>query len=96
MTFNLASAWEAVSDVLGDEDAVICGDQRRSWTEFETRAARVAGALRAAGIAVSLFLDPDLEQIGRLADFTFPDTDTKVAAVVERAASSPSLFSKCQ
>ncbi len=50
MTFDLASAWETIADHRGDALAVQCGDISRSWTEFEARAARLAGALARAGI----------------------------------------------
>ena len=50
MSINLASAWEAIADHRGDALAVHCGGVSRTWTEFETRAARLAGALDAAGV----------------------------------------------
>ena len=48
MDLNLATAWEAISDEIPDSDALICGDGRRSWREYEDHAARVATALTAA------------------------------------------------
>ncbi len=53
VTFNLASAWEAVSDAIPDEDALICGDARVSWGELDDRAARIAAALGAAGLGIA-------------------------------------------
>lgn len=50
MSFNLASAWESIADHRGGALAVHCGDVSRSWTEFEARAARLAGALGAVGV----------------------------------------------
>ncbi|MCY3636119.1 MAG: AMP-binding protein [bacterium] len=50
MSFNLASAWEAISDELGDADALICGEDVRSWHDYERRASSVAGGLLAAGL----------------------------------------------
>ena len=47
---NLASAWEAIADHRGDGLALHCGGVSRTWAEFESRAARLAGALDAAGI----------------------------------------------
>lgn len=47
---NLATAWEAVADHVGDRLALRHGAVTRSWTEFDTRAARVAGALAGVGI----------------------------------------------
>lgn len=53
VTFNLASGWEAIADELGDGPALICDDTVRSWAEFDDRAARIAGALRSAGVGAS-------------------------------------------
>lgn len=50
---NLATAWEAVADAVGDEQALICGDTIRTWREFDVRAARIAAALSAAGITAA-------------------------------------------
>lgn len=50
MTFNLASAWEAISDTIPDADALLCGDARLSWSNIEDRASRVAGVLAAVGL----------------------------------------------
>lgn len=47
---NLASGWEAVADTVGDRLALLNGDTARSWTEFENRASRLAGALADVGI----------------------------------------------
>ncbi len=45
-----ATLWEAVADAVPDAAALVQGDVRRSWAAFDDRAARLAGALRAAGI----------------------------------------------
>jgi fatty-acyl-CoA synthase len=50
MQLNFATAWEVISDEIPESDALICGDVRRSWQEYERRAARLASALTAAGI----------------------------------------------
>ena len=50
MTMNMGDMWEAVADALGDEVAQIHGERRQTFREFEQRAARLAGALREAGI----------------------------------------------
>ncbi len=47
---NLASAWEAIADHRGDNQALWCGGVGRSWSEFEQRSARLAGALNEVGI----------------------------------------------
>ena len=53
MELNLATAWEAISDEIPDADALICGDTRRSWREFDDRAARLASALAASGLPLA-------------------------------------------
>ena len=45
MELNLATAWEAISDEIPESDALLCGDTRRSWREYEDRAARLASAV---------------------------------------------------
>jgi fatty-acyl-CoA synthase len=48
--WNLASVFESVSDAVGDRDALVQGDTRRSWRSFDERAARFAAALGALGV----------------------------------------------
>lgn len=50
MEMHFASVWESIADVIGDETAVVNGSVRRSWSEFDDRAARVAAAYAAAGL----------------------------------------------
>ena len=50
METHFATLWEAVADANGDQDAVVCGDDRRSWSQYEQRAARLAGAFADAGL----------------------------------------------
>lgn len=50
MKTHFATLWEAIADVNGDRDAVVCGDDRRSWSQYERRAAQLASALTAAGL----------------------------------------------
>ncbi|MFP8874142.1 MAG: AMP-binding protein, partial [Myxococcota bacterium] len=47
---HYATLWEAISDVIGDRDAIVNGDVRRTWTEYDERASRLAGAFAAAGL----------------------------------------------
>ena len=47
---NLASAWEAVADHAGERLALQHGGTSRTWKEFETRSAALAGGLSAAGV----------------------------------------------
>lgn len=53
MELNLATAWEAISDEIPDSDALICGDDRRSWQQYDDHAARVANALLAADLPLA-------------------------------------------
>jgi len=48
--WNFASVWESVSDALPDRVALVQGDRRRTWQEFDDRAARLAAALRSLGL----------------------------------------------
>ena len=49
---NLASAWEAIADVVGDHPAVSAAGRRFSWTEFDNRASRLAGTLVDHGLGL--------------------------------------------
>lgn len=48
--WNFADIWEAVADQLPDAQALVHGDVRRSWKEFDERADGVAGQLLDAGL----------------------------------------------
>ena len=50
MEVHPATLWEALSDALGDRAAVVQGDRRISWREFEDRSARLAAVLQAGGV----------------------------------------------
>src|SRR5262245_12243158 len=50
MRTQFGSIWEAVADVVPDQTAVVQGERRLSWREYEQRAARVAQAILDAGI----------------------------------------------
>ena len=52
MELNFATAWEAISDEIPDSDALLCGETRRSWRDYEQRAARLAGALASADLPI--------------------------------------------
>ena len=51
MDFHFANAWEMIADTVPEAPALRCEGVVRSWREFEDRAARLAGALEARGIA---------------------------------------------
>src|SRR6478609_4704102 len=50
MTDHFATIWEAVADAYGDQTALIHGTSTRTWSEFDDRAARLAGAFLDAGV----------------------------------------------
>ena len=51
MEWNLANVFESVCDALPERTIVIQGENRRTWREFDERAARLAAAFTAAGLA---------------------------------------------
>jgi 3-oxocholest-4-en-26-oate---CoA ligase len=57
---HFATIWEAIADEIGELPALSQGARTLSWTDFEQRSARVAGALVQAGIpagaTVALYL----------------------------------------
>ncbi|MEI7547012.1 MAG: AMP-binding protein [Actinomycetota bacterium] len=50
MEHHFASVWESIADVLGDDTAVVHGDRRFNWSQYDDRAARMAAAYAAAGL----------------------------------------------
>lgn len=51
MIWHFAAMYEAIAARVPDRLALIEGSTRRTWRDYEDRAARLAGALAAAGIA---------------------------------------------
>ncbi len=50
MEMHYATVWESIADELGDLTALVHGEVRRSWTEYDERSSRVASAFVAAGL----------------------------------------------
>ena len=50
MEKHYASIWESIADVVGDQVALVHGQNRRTWTEYDDRSARLAQALLEAGL----------------------------------------------
>lgn len=48
--WHFATAFETVTDAIGDRTALICGDGVRTWSEFDDRAARLAAVLSDHGL----------------------------------------------
>ena len=47
---HFADLFEAIADTIGDREALVCGNNRRTWHEFDDRAARLASAFQASGL----------------------------------------------
>jgi acyl-CoA synthetase (AMP-forming)/AMP-acid ligase II len=60
MDLQFANAWETVADVVPEHTAIVQGERRFSYREFDDLSSRFASALRAAGVsegsAVGLYL----------------------------------------
>lgn len=50
METHYATIWEATADAIPDATALVQGDVRRTWAQFEERSARLAAAFADAGI----------------------------------------------
>jgi len=49
-TLNLATAWEAISDEIGDQPALSCAGVHTSWAKFDDNASRLAMTLSQQGL----------------------------------------------
>ncbi len=52
MRTQFGPLWEAIADAVPDQAAVVQGDRRLAWRDYEQRAARLAQALLDAGLGV--------------------------------------------
>ena len=50
MELHYATLWESIADAVGDREAVVTGPLRRTWSEYEDRASRLAAAFAGAGL----------------------------------------------
>ncbi len=50
MEMHFATLWESIADAIPDQTALVCGDRRVSWRDWEQRSARVAAVFGAAGL----------------------------------------------
>ena len=50
MEMHFATVWESIADEIGDSTAVAHGATRRTWTQYDDRAARMAAAYVDAGL----------------------------------------------
>jgi acyl-CoA synthetase (AMP-forming)/AMP-acid ligase II len=52
MEMHFATVWEAIADTVPDVTAVAHGETRRTWREYDERAARLAAAFTAAELGL--------------------------------------------
>ena len=50
MNLDFASVWEMISDIVPDNDALICGDEVVTWKAYDEKSSKIATALSAAGL----------------------------------------------
>ncbi|HYV60894.1 MAG TPA: AMP-binding protein, partial [Acidimicrobiia bacterium] len=50
MNWNFGTVFESVADAIPDRTALVQGERRRTWREFDERASRLAAALRDLGL----------------------------------------------
>lgn len=50
---NWATLWEALADAQPDHVAVVVGERQVRWRDLDHRAAKLAGALTAAGVGAN-------------------------------------------
>ncbi|MGQ0802618.1 MAG: AMP-binding protein [Actinomycetota bacterium] len=48
--WNFAAVWHGIAGVAPERDAIVCGERRRTFGEFDERAARLASHLHEAGL----------------------------------------------
>lgn len=53
MNLDFASVWEMVSDLVPENDALICGEDIVSWKEYDDSASKIASALSEAGLGAN-------------------------------------------
>ena len=67
MQVHFANVWQAIADEVGDRTALIHGDERVSWREYDEQAARLAQAFLELGLQpdskVALYLYNGIEYV---------------------------------
>ena len=53
MNLDFASVWEMISDIIPDNDALICGEDVVSWKEYDLTSSKIATALSEAGLSAN-------------------------------------------
>lgn len=66
-SFNFADIWEMAADAVPEREALVVGDQRRTYAQLEDRANRLANHLAARGVGsgehVALYLENSPEYV---------------------------------
>ena len=42
MNLDFASVWEMISDIVPENNALICGDEIVSWKDYDDRSSKIA------------------------------------------------------
>ena len=67
MEIHFANVWQAIADEVGDRTALIHGDERVSWRQYDDRAARLASLFVELGLGpdskVALYLNNGIEYV---------------------------------
>ena len=50
MNLDFASVWEMISDIVPNNNALICGDEIVTWKEYDDKSSRIASALSNVGL----------------------------------------------
>ncbi len=50
MEAHYATIWESIADVVPESPALVQGDVRRTWGDYDANASRLAGTMRAVGV----------------------------------------------
>tara|TARA_B100001142_G_scaffold113072_1_gene115115 strand:+ start:5313 stop:6932 length:1620 start_codon:yes stop_codon:yes gene_type:complete len=53
MNLDFASVWEMVSELVPENDALICGEDIVTWKEYDDSASKIASALSEAGLGAN-------------------------------------------
>ena len=53
MNLDFASVWEMISDIIPDNDALICGEDVVSWKDYDLTSSKIATALSDAGLSAN-------------------------------------------
>ena len=101
-SYNFADVWEMAADALGDKEALVVGDERRTYAQLEERANRLAHHLLETGVGpgdhVGLYLENCRRPPGPAPSLTAPKTVSRPLSPVppQRTMALRSSFSRRQ